>query len=32
MTYGDWVAVPLPLSRLGSLNGTSMPVMRIPRM
>jgi hypothetical protein len=32
MTYGDWAAVPLPLSKLGSSDGTSMPVIRIPRI
>jgi hypothetical protein len=32
MTYGDWAAVPPPLSRLGSSNGTSIPVIRTPRM
>ena len=32
MTYGDWEAVPDPLSKLGSSYGTSMPVIRIPRI
>jgi hypothetical protein len=32
MTYGDWAAVPPPLSKLGSSYGTSMPVIRIPRI
>lgn len=31
MTYGDWVALPVPLSKAGSSYGTSTPVIKTPR-